>query len=188
MRPAHWLLLAQRPVPAQSSVGRWRVHPMPNIDAQRETPKRTADIETFRILETTFWGNHSLITQSQLLYQDFYLTGAQGESIKCWRRGKCRQRNTQLNRTGKNQPHNQIQVLLHPRQGSVSASDGKCIPAQSPAFHTICSLCVKDYDFVQVKSINKFLKGSINKRNCMVSLEGGRKIHLIPWFWFIRAR
>lgn len=94
MRPAHWLLLAQRPGPAQSPVGRWRVHPMPNIDAQRETPKRTTDIETFRILETTFWGNHSLITQFQLLYRDFYLTGAQGESIKCWRRGKCRQRNT----------------------------------------------------------------------------------------------
>lgn len=48
---------------------------------QQRAPKRAGDGEVLGVLETLFQENHSLKTQSQLLYSDFYLTGAQGETL-----------------------------------------------------------------------------------------------------------
>lgn len=48
---------------------------------QQKASKIAGDVEVLGVLETLFQENRSLKTQSQLLYSDFCLTGAQGEAL-----------------------------------------------------------------------------------------------------------
>ena len=77
----HRLLLAQVPISTQLPTVKRRVHVILNMAPQQRAPKRAGDVEVLGVLETLFQENHSLKTQSQLLYSDFYLTGAQGEAL-----------------------------------------------------------------------------------------------------------
>lgn len=77
----HRLLLAQVPIPIQLPTVKRRIHVILSMAPQQRAPKRAGDGEVLGVLEILFQENHSLKTQSQLLYSDFYLTGAQGEAL-----------------------------------------------------------------------------------------------------------
>lgn len=105
-------------------------------------------VGTLGVLEAPFQENQNLKTQSLLLSSDSHLTRAEGEALdlrRGWAAGAVKET---YSSTEMEKPALQIELgFPFSPDEALGASYQSCIRAQSPAFSSICSLCVKDCDF-----------------------------------------